>query len=248
MKYRWKRGVCGLSANAQVWERSHPIRQGTSVFFILWYVSFFLFFAFGAICYYLNFDKSLMKDPKFRRNQIQSEVLNSLSTLLLGSLLTAPIFVAQFHGFANIYKFGSLGLWYEIAQFPLFVLFNDVCLYVMHRIFHTRFLFRLSHKKHHSYVIPTPFSGYAFDPVEAWIMSLPIYSYSFVFPMSDYAQVVVLVFNMIWTMILHDNRVQFHTVHHKNINYNFGQYFAIWDILGGTYKDPVSFFALDKTK
>lgn len=37
------------------------------------------------------------------------------------------------------------------------------------------------------------------------------------------------------------NREQFHTVHHKNINFNFGQYLTLWDHLGGTYKDPHSF-------
>ena len=41
---------------------------------------------------------------------------------------------------------------------------------------------------------------------------------------------------------LDDNRDQFHTVHHKSINFNLGQYLTLWDRLGGTYVDPATFF------
>ncbi|GAT30142.1 copper-transporting ATPase [Aspergillus luchuensis] len=36
----------------------------------------------------------------------------------------------------------------------------------------------------------------------------------------------------------YDNRQQFHTVHHKNVQRNFGQYLDIWDRIAGTYADP----------
>lgn len=55
---------------------------------------------------------------------------------------------------------------------------------------------------HYRYVVPTPFSAYAFDPLEAYIMSLPIYSYAFIWPMSNVAQLVVFFCTNIWTFLL----------------------------------------------
>jgi lathosterol oxidase len=34
------------------------------------------------------------------------------------------------------------------------------------------------------------------------------------------------------------NSAAHHTVHHLEFNYNFGQYFTLWDRIGGTYKRP----------
>ncbi|KAH6632571.1 hypothetical protein F5144DRAFT_593299 [Chaetomium tenue] len=92
------------------------------------------------------------------------------------------------------------------------------------------------------YVIPTPFAAYAFEPIEGWIMSLPVYAYSFLFPMSDVGHLVVFFISNIWTFLLHDNSDQFHTVHHKSIQFNFGQFSDLWDRVGGTYADPSLFF------
>ncbi|KAF3288801.1 hypothetical protein TWF970_005856 [Orbilia oligospora] len=97
------------------------------------------------------------------------------------------------------------------------------------------------HKQHHKYVIPTPFGAYSFHPIEGWIMSLPVYAYSFILPMSNYVQLAILVYSNLWAFILHDSREQAHTVHHKNMNFNFGQFCSLWDRLGGTYVDPVKF-------
>lgn len=44
-------------------------------------------------------------------------------------------------------------------------------------------------------------------------------------------------------MIPDDNRDQFHTVHHKNVKLNFGQFLTLWDHLGGTYADPERYLA-----
>lgn len=95
-------------------------------------------------------------------------------------------------------------------------------------------------------------------------MSLPVYAYSFIWPMSDLGQLVVFMASNIWTFLLRklfvlsvqqnrayvhahscsadDSRDQFHTVHHKSIQLNFGQFSALWDWLGGTYANPEMYF------
>ncbi|KAK5999079.1 Delta(7)-sterol 5(6)-desaturase-like protein [Cladobotryum mycophilum] len=206
--------ICAIATDSNVWEQHSAARQCISVFVLIWPLSSFFYLLFGAICYYLNFDPAWRKDPKFHRTQIRSEIKDSLVALLWLNVLTVPIFWAQMNDYAKIYKFGSGSLWYEIAQYPFYVMFSDMGIYV----------------------IPTPFAAFAFDPFEAWIMSLPIYAYSFIWPMSDVGQIIILLWTNIWTMLLHDNRDQFHTVHHKNINLNFGQYLTLWDYLGGLIK------------
>ncbi|KAL2162747.1 hypothetical protein VTH06DRAFT_6583 [Thermothelomyces fergusii] len=238
------RRLCGLATDPGLWERQRIWRQGTTIFLLTWLSSSLFYLLFGTVCYCINFDRAaaLRKQPRFRPGQVRAEMAGSLRALLVLNVLTVPIFVAQVRGLAKIYPFGAAGGWYEAAQYPLFVLFSDTCMYWMHRAFHHPLLFRIFHHKHHRYVVPTPFSAYAFDPIEAWIMSLPIYAYSFLFPMSDVGQLVVFMASNIWTFLLHDDRDQFHTVHHKSVELNFGQFLDLWDRLGGTYADPVLFF------
>lgn len=67
-------------------------------------------------------------------------------------------------------------------------------------------------------------------------------------------QVVYLslfVFVNIWTISIHDgdyrlpgplifliNGAAHHVDHHLYFNYNYGQYFTLWDRLGGSYRHP----------
>lgn len=68
------------------------------------------------------------------------------------------------------------------------------------------------------------------------------------------SQVVYLslfVFVNIWTISIHDgdyripgplicliNGAAHHVDHHLYFNYNYGQYFTLWDRLGGSYRHP----------
>ncbi|KAL2144296.1 hypothetical protein VTI28DRAFT_9284 [Corynascus sepedonium] len=240
--------ICELAMDPDLWQRHSLWRQGTSIFFLTWLSSSLFYLLFGTACYYVNFDRALTRHPKFRPRQVRAEVTASLWALLVLNTLTVPIFVAQIRGLARIYPLGAASPWYEVAQYPLFVLFSDTAMYWLHRLFHCPVLFRLAHHKHHRFVVPTPFSAYAFDPLEAWVMSLPIYAYSFLWPMSDVAQLVVFFVTNLWTFLLHDDRDQFHTVHHKTVERNFGQFLVLWDRLGGTYADPNVFFSSVRDK
>jgi len=52
----------------------------------------------------------------------------------------------------------------------------------------------------------------------------------------------------VWTISIHDgeyfssnkfiNGAAHHTLHHLYFNYNYGQYFTLWDYIGGSFKMP----------
>ena len=141
--------LCALVTNRGLWQRDGLYRQSLSIFLVTFLSSLLFYLLFGTACYYRNFDRSLKKQPKFRPNQIRSEIVASVWVLLILNALTAPIFVAQVQGLARIHAFGTGSVWYEVAQYPLFVLFSDTCMYWLHRAFHHPVLFKLSHHKHH---------------------------------------------------------------------------------------------------
>ncbi|EGX88587.1 ABC transporter, putative [Cordyceps militaris CM01] len=251
--------ACLSLGHSPFWQSDSIARQFTSAFLYLLTATTFSYLFFGIVFYQLNFDVASARDHKFKPGQIRGEISQSLLAILFMSFLTAPIVLAQAHGYSKIYPFGKAPMWYEGLQMILFVGFNDTCVYWLHRLFHVPVLFRWIHKKHHQYVdtacteihsanvnryiTPTPFSAFAFDPLEAMIMSLPIYSFSFLMPMSNVMQLFVFSAAYIWTFLLHDDRTQFHTVHHKNTNYNFGQYTTLWDHWAGTSVDADAFLA-----
>ncbi|KAJ6100731.1 hypothetical protein N7499_000361, partial [Penicillium canescens] len=203
------------------------------------------FFILGGVCYYCNFQPTLKSHPKFLKKQVRQEIRESMLSLFVLNVLTAPIFVVQIRGYSKLY--GSPeegpGYWYEAAQFLLFVVFSDTMMYWLHRLFHLPLLFNTMHKGHHRFVIPTPFSAYAFNPIEAYIMSLPIHAYGFILPMSKFAYIAIFLISNIWSFLLHDSQDTFHTVHHRNVKFNFGQFLPLWDQLAGTYQDPLCFFS-----
>ncbi|KAI9927472.1 hypothetical protein MW887_003086 [Aspergillus wentii] len=240
-----RHGICDIIESTSFWDRQSIVRQYLSAMAITMVLSTLFFFICGSICYYLYFDPAFKSHPKFLKNQVRQEIQESMLSILFVSIFTAPIFVAQFRGYSKLYASPEAGPgdWYEIVQFPLFVIFSDTGMYWLHRMFHLPLLFNTMHKGHHRYIIPTPFSAYAFHPVEAYIMSLPAHAYCFALPMSKFAYIVTFVVTNIWSFLLHDNSDAFHTVHHKNVKFNFGQFLHSWDRLGGTYQDPVRFFS-----
>ncbi|OJI80488.1 hypothetical protein ASPTUDRAFT_937396 [Aspergillus tubingensis CBS 134.48] len=197
----------------------------------------------------------MKQHPRYHKNQIWEEARQSLITLFWASVLTVPILFAQIRGYTKLYDIGdgTVSSTYEVAQLLYFIVFSETCTYWLHRLFHHPFLFKSMHKKHHRYIIPTPFSAYAFDPLEAWAISLPVYAYSFLWPMSRHVQVLVFVCTNVWSFLiriqllprltytLDDTREQLHTFHHKNVQLNCGQYFSTWDRFAGTYGDPMRY-------
>ena len=132
-----------------------------------------------------------------------------------------------------------------------FIVFTDSCIYWIHRLLHHRRVYARLHKEHHRWKVPTPFASHAFHPVDGFLQSVPYHVYPFIFPLHKITYLCLFVFVNVWTVSIHDgdyrvpnvfrryvNGSAHHTDHHLFYNCNYGQFFTLWDRLGGSFREP----------
>ncbi|KAJ3269919.1 c-5 sterol desaturase [Terramyces sp. JEL0728] len=141
----------------------------------------FLYFVFSTISYYTVFDRSILKHPKYLKNQILKEIKLSVYSFPITSLVTVPWFYFEIKGYSKLYHdVDDYGYPYLVLSLIWFILFTDFGVY--------------------------------------WIHSI----HDGVYVSND---------GII-------NSAAHHTVHHLEFNYNYGQYFTLWDRIGGSYRFP----------
>ena len=82
----------------------------------------------------------------------------------------------------------------------LFITFSDTCIYWIHRALHHKMLYKPLHKLHHRYKETTPFSAYAFHPIDGWLQGCPYHIFVFLFPMHHVSYFISLAQGWMWTI------------------------------------------------
>lgn len=229
--------------------RDNIIRESISLFLITWVFGYIIYLGVAGLSYVFVFDKENFNHPKFLKNQVRLEISQALSAIPVMTLMTVPWFLGEVRGHSKLYwNVEDYGTFYLYAQFPLFVLFTDMCIYCAHRWLHWPSVYKHLHKPHHKWIIPTPFASHAFHPVDGYVQSLAYHVYPFLFPLHSVAYVLLFGFINFWTVMIHDgeylardpiiNGSACHTVHHLYFNYNYGQYTTLWDRLGKSHRVP----------
>lgn len=166
------------------------------------------------------------------------------------AILTTPLMLGEVRGYSKLYDRteDGPGLWYNILQFPIFIAFTDFFIYLIHRGLHHPRVYKTLHKPHHKWIVPTPFASHAFHPIDGWAQSVPYHVFPYVFPLQKFAYIILFIFINVWTVLIHDgeyatnsvfvNGAACHTMHHLYFNYNYGQFFTLWDRVGGSYRKP----------
>ncbi|KAB8213109.1 hypothetical protein BDV33DRAFT_82468 [Aspergillus novoparasiticus] len=237
-------------AYMSAWPRNNIYRQFLSFFLIVWIFGLITYFISATLSYIFIWDKTTVKHPKFLKNQIPMEIAQTMGSMPIMSLLTAPFLVAEVRGYAKLYDgFSDEPFpYYSIIQFPLFIAFTDFCIYWIHRGLHHPLIYKSLHKPHHKWIMPSPFASHAFHPLDGWSQSVPYHVFPFIFPLQKVAYVFLFGFINLWTVLIHDgeyvanspviNGAACHTMHHLYFNYNYGQFTTLWDRLGGSYRKP----------
>ncbi|KAL3886874.1 hypothetical protein ACJMK2_026835 [Sinanodonta woodiana] len=141
-----------------------------------------------------------------------------------------------------------------LGSIVTFILFTDMCIYWIHRCLHHKLVYKYIHKPHHKWKVPSPFASHAFHPLDGFLQSCPYHIYPFIFPLHKYTYLLLFIFVNIWTVSIHDgeyhvpqvlkpfiNGSAHHTDHHLFYNYNYGQFFTLWDHIGGSFRYPSAF-------
>lgn len=193
---------------------------------------------------------------RFDKAQLFHEIRHSLVVLALGTAQLLAIRELQARGLVSLPE--DLGAWGPagaVVGLLGLIVFNDLWFYAVHRLLHTRWLFKVVHSVHHRSVEVNPFSSYSFHVVEAllitcWVIPvvllLPI-----PLPVIMAAQVIGLLNNVMahlghellphwWTrapILRWSNTATFHALHHERFKGNYGLFSRVWDRLFGTELD-----------
>jgi lathosterol oxidase len=96
----------------------------------------------------------------------------------------------------------------------------------------------------------TPFTGFAFHPLDAFIQAVPVFTSCYFLPIPIDVVLAHGLLTSLWAISIHDNVNLFpfkgilyagsHSIHHFpwGENYNYGKFTSVCDRLYGTYCDP----------
>jgi Delta7-sterol 5-desaturase len=196
--------------------------------------------------------KIQQEDPA--REQMKHELLFSISTIIIFSLMGSCVYLLYTKNATTIYfTVNEHGWTYLFASFFVIILVHDAYFYWVHRLLHTKWFMKNVHFVHHRSINPSPWAAYAFHPVEALFQSFIVIPLVTIFPVHYMVlllfTVIVLLMNImghlgyefyskyffqswlekIFTCSTH------HNLHHQKTKRNYGYYFTFWDRMMKTY-------------
>jgi Delta7-sterol 5-desaturase len=202
------------------------------------------------------------QDTSTQRSILQ-DIQLSLVTSIVFALCAAGIMSAYESGLTRLYAdVGAYPLWYLGLSYVGVLMIQDTYFYFVHRLFHHPVLFAHWHQGHHRSHPATPWTAFAFDPLEAIVQSMFLLAIVFVMPLHFITVIAVLTTMTIWAVVNHlgVDRLPLsfphhwfgrwfigpahHTIHHKKYGRHYGLYFTFWDRYLGSndphYEDQIN--------
>ena len=178
------------------------------------------------------------------------------SMISVGIFGTVAVIVFYFNGdHTNQYQdINEYSITYYAFTWVYMFLIHDTYFYWMHRMMHHPTLFKKVHLVHHMSNNPSPWTAYAFHPLEAILESMIVPILAFGIPVHGPAVGSFLLFQIIYNVYGHlgfeiypknfhktwigkwVNTAVAHDLHHKGSRGNYGLYFLIWDRMMGTLR------------
>jgi sterol desaturase/sphingolipid hydroxylase (fatty acid hydroxylase superfamily) len=212
--------------------------------------AFLLFWVFGK-----NFFKARRIQAKKRatKKNIRRELFFSMTTLMIFCIIDVGIYVAAENGVTKIY-IDSTGYpwWYWGVSVGVMLIFHDAYFYWAHRLMHHPVLYKHVHRIHHESVDPSPFTAFAFHPLEALVEAGFYVIFIFIIPIHLGAIILWQIIQQGLNVIGHMGYEVYprgftknwffswktasthHNMHHAKFEGNYGLYFTWWDKWFGT--------------
>lgn len=186
---------------------------------------------------------------------IQKDIELSIWSAVLFALLAAFVLSSYDAGKTQLYAaIDQHGLVYMGFSFVAVLLLQDTYFYFVHRLLHHPLLYKRLHYGHHRSKSPTPWTSFAFEPIEALIQGLFFVGLVFVLPLHFFTLLAAVTTMTLWSIATHLGFTLFspgsqhwwsrgligpahHFIHHRQHRVHYGLYFTFWDRLLGT-TDP----------
>jgi Delta7-sterol 5-desaturase len=213
--------------------------------------TFFLFYV--VLRKPLWFRKIQQKMPGFK--DYRRDFLYSALTTFIGAVIILLTFKvgSDYH---NVYKdINEYGMVYYVFTFFWMFFLHDTWFYFMHRAMHHPVLFKHVHLIHHRSTNPSPWTAYAFHPLEAILEAAILPIIAFTLPVHVSAIIFFFLFQIMYNVYghlgfeilpkgFHKSRIgkwvntsTAHNLHHHKFNGNYGLYTLFWDRLFGTVRE-----------
>ncbi len=223
---------------------------------IYWSLSYLahllLYFAQGAVHTLINrhFPQRCIQPDQQKRTQksMKTEMFYSVKSLIVTSGCLAGGLWLQAQGWV-LFQPLELNLINGISLFLISVVLFDAWFYWIHRLMHTKKLYRF-HSLHHQSIAPSVWSNYSDSSIDAlghqfYYLLVPV-----LLPIPPEILILHRLVDHINGQIGHSGYeffadrlsrypspmlcVTFHDQHHQYFNYNFANFFSIWDRVCGT--------------
>ena len=190
--------------------------------------------------------------------QVRGEIGLSVASSVIYAAPAAFAMQTWKMGGTRMYSDLSPAAWPGMAASALaYLLLHDTFYYWAHRAMHWKPVFKPMHAGHHRNPEPSPFAGFAFDPLEALLTGWFLPALVFVIPMEVHLAVALLMVVTITGTLNHGGWEVYprswvegafgrwvvipahHSQHHTRFGCNYGLYFQHWDRLMGTNAEAV---------
>lgn len=179
----------------------------------------------------------------------------TLVTILLNLHVLAPLsmYIDSLSGvYFRLDRASYPSTWEILTQMVFFMVVEDCSFYFLHRLLHTRSLYRLVHKQHHEYTSTIAYAALYAHPVEFVLGNMlpvglgPKLLGSRVHIMTYWLWVVLRDgetidghsgYELGWSpfrLLPFSAGSQYHAFHHSQNSGNFGSFFTLWDSVLGT--------------
>ena len=214
-----------------------------TLYFLLSSLSYLALFVWGRRRFTPR-GEELRYEPETYLHDLKWSFLNILGETPLVTLIKLgyPYFSKVQYGWA----------WHPLL--PLYILlhvaYDEFFTYWFHRLLHHPRIYRGLHSIHHKSKAVTPFTGFAFHPLDAFIQAMPVFTSCYFLPIPIDLVLAHGLLTSLWAISIHDNVNLFpfkgilyagsHSIHHFpwGENYNYGKFTSVCDRLYGTYCDP----------
>ena len=220
------------------------------------------YFTFASIMFVLFY--IVLKNPMwFRKVQKRLPKVTDYGRDILFSLISITIFASMavlvfyiLGDYTHIYKdFSEYGWGYYILTWVWMFVIHDTYFYWMHRVMHHPKLFKHVHLIHHKSTNPSPWTAYAFHPLEGFLEALIVPILAFTVPLHTSSMGFFFLFQIFYNVYGHlgfelypkgfhktkigrwVNTSVAHNQHHEKFTGNFGLYFLFWDRMMGTIRE-----------